>query len=174
MVAWLAFVVSIAALLWQAAAVVVDRPKLGVMIRNGVDVRIGQDPPVVVYTWHITVNNYGRRAQTIADVGLVGADASFTQAISTLRRNGHEVGGPLLPVTIEAHHFKDWIIPDDIMRGYFGKQQNRSVRAYVVRFALRSRFAPWNKAAELVRHNGVPNGFASHYQHGSRVLPPGP
>lgn len=167
-VAWIALGVSALAVLVSLYAVVRDRPRLGVMTRNDVNVRIGEEAE---YTWHVTVINYGRQAQAVSDVGLVGKDAGFAAAVSVLRGGGVQVVGPELPAMVPPYGFLNWTVPDEAMRQRFPKS-GQEFRAFVARYRPVFSNVRLSRIDEAFRSRGRRvMGTVREYQHGYGRMP---
>jgi len=166
MVAWIALVVSVVALAWQVVVVLRDRPILGVITRA--DVVIGGSGPD--YTWHVTVVNYGRRTQGIADIGLVGKDRAYEAWLSNLRNAGGLIRGPQFPTTIDPHAFCDWVVPHDVMTDRF-PHPGQEFQAYVVRFGVVFKSKRLNDVTTRLRRRGRAVGYVRDYQRDYRKMP---
>lgn len=162
---WIAVGLSALAVTISLYVAIRDRPRLGVLTRN--DVNIGGEPS---YTWHVTVINYGRHPQGISDVGLIGKDPEFSVHVSTLRRREVQVIGPDLPAIIPPYGFLNWTVPQDAMRPRFPPGQE--FRSYVVKYSPVFRSKRLNKIAEQIRsRRRRAIGTVNEYQHGYQRMP---
>jgi hypothetical protein len=165
-VPWVAVGLSVFAVTISLYVAIRDRPRLGVLTRN--DVNIGAEPS---YTWHVTVINYGRHAQAVSDVGLIGKDPAFSVHVSVLRRGGVQVIGPDLPAIIPPYGFLNWTVPHNAMRGRF-PHSGQEFRSYVVKYSPVFRSARLNKIAEQIRsRRRRAIGTINEYQHGYQRMP---
>ena len=160
-VAWVALGVSVLALLWQVVVAIRDRPRLGVVLRRSAFILVNGPTR---YEYNLTVMNNGRHGQTVDDVGLVGKDPSYETWLTIMRRDGIEVDGQPLPVTVPPFGFVNWKIPEAVMTGRFPLSE-QEFRCYVVRFTTLSRWQ-WinNKRLALHRRFGRVVGTVYDYQ----------
>jgi hypothetical protein len=170
LVSWIALVISTLAVLISLYVVIRDRPRLGVLTRNDVVVKIGDEP---IYTWHVTVINYGRHPQAISDVGLIGKDPGFSAYVSTLRQSGVQVIGPDLPVIVPPYNFLNWTVPGDAMRVRF-PNSGQEFRSFVVKYSPVFRSVWLNRIVQVFRsHRRRVIGTVNEYQYGYRRMPDG-
>ena len=138
-------VVSLAAagIAWRALRR--TSPRLVVLTRNDVTIRIGGPGPrqgeFERYTVHVTVINETGAEVTVNDVGLAGVrnGKPFGQHVSFgfLREQGTDVDGPELPHRLGGHDNADWSVAGPHAFGPlkgFGQYF-----AYCARFARRDR-----------------------------------
>lgn len=167
-VSWIALAISALALLGSLYVALRDRPRLGVLTRNDVNIRIGE---VAEYTWHVTVINYGRHAQAVSDVGLTGKDPSFATAVSTLRQGGVKVMGPDLPAIVPPYGYLDWIVPHDALCVRF-PNSGQEFHSYADRYSPVFRSMRLNRTSEVFRSYGRRViGIVRLYEYGYRRMP---
>ncbi|MGR6978366.1 hypothetical protein [Mycobacteroides abscessus] len=136
--AWIALGISVGTFLWKLAETYIRWPRLGVMLRQKVNVcptpasvvlsvgpSFGGQPPSVPVTppeptpsqdwFDIIVVNSGAEATTVSNVGIRSVDRSRVIDVEQERRDrGVVISGPELPARVEAHGSLTWIIDDTL------------------------------------------------------------
>lgn len=164
-VSWIAISLSVISLALSIYVTIRDRPRLGIVTRN--DVNIGGEP---TYTWHVTVINYGRQPQAISDVGLVGKEPAFSTRVFTLLQEG-VANGPDLPEVIKPYSSLNWTVQHEAMLRRF-PNSGQEFRSYVVKYNPVFRNKWLEKVAEKKRsHGGRAIRVVSQYEHGYKQMP---
>lgn len=112
----LAFILAVVALAWNLFTAWVRWPRIGVVMRQSVEVTAGPIDPTTPGprdTYYLIVVNNGAEPASIANVGIRSEDSTRRFDVEYKRDRGSEVEGPDLPARCEAHGAIVWTLRED-------------------------------------------------------------